>query len=208
MAVLSQLKGHPGVTQWRLFGAALLLTGSAIGWNLYAERNAVDVRERERLGTQAKVIAENLGRQLQATNSALESIRADLPFLLKDSKDGKSQINRRLQAMCDAMAGVRTIVIMDADGQSTASNRGELIGQDFWEAERFQLVRRAGNPTALHVSPPFRTPLGVYAIGVAKMVVGDRGEFARGTFAICRVATRASFWRSRCVGCGARIAGK
>jgi len=102
---MSKVQAH----QWLFLGAALLLIGSAIGWNLYAERNAIDARERERLATQAKVIAENLGRQLLATNSALESIRADLPFILKDLKDGKAQVNRRLQAMCDAMTGVQRL---------------------------------------------------------------------------------------------------
>lgn len=171
---MSKVQAH----QWLFLGVALLLIGSAIGWNLYAERNAIDARERERLATQAKVIAENLGRQLLATNSALDSIRADLPFILKDLKDGKAQLNRRLQAMCDAMTGVRTIVIMNADGESIASNRKELIGRDFREGERFNVVRRSANLATLHVSPPYRTPLGVYAIGAGKMVVGDRGEFA------------------------------
>jgi maltooligosyltrehalose synthase len=46
----------------------------------------------------------------------------------------------------------------------------------------------------------------------AAVVVDERTRAGttdgRGTFAICRVATRASFWRSMCVGCGARVAGK
>jgi PAS domain S-box-containing protein len=168
-------KAH--VSQCLFLGAALLLIGSAIGWNLYEERIAIDARERERLATLANVIAENLGRQLLATNSALKSIRADLPLPLKNSRGVNVQLERRLQVMCDVMAGVRTILIMNADGEVIASNRSELIGQNFREAERFSVTRRGGNPDTLYVSPPFRTPLGVYAIGATKVVVGDRGEF-------------------------------
>ena len=54
--------------QWLSLAAVLLLLGSAIGLSLFAEHHSIDAGERRRLAIQAKVIDDNLGSQLHATN--------------------------------------------------------------------------------------------------------------------------------------------
>jgi diguanylate cyclase (GGDEF)-like protein/PAS domain S-box-containing protein len=160
-----------------MLGAAALILGSIIGWNVYSEHTRIDAEERAQLLTQANVLEQNLGRQLLATNLALDSVRNDLPFL-KKQQDGKALVNLRLQAMSDAMLGVRTFLLLDAEGTGLASNREQLIGQNFGEREYFRVARQGGDPARLYVSPPIQTVLGIYALNVAKVVLDDRGQFA------------------------------
>jgi len=162
--------------QWLLLTAALLILGGVMGLNTYSEHGSIDTSERERLATQARVIDENLGRQLRATNLALDSIRSDLPAL-KTKKDGNALINHRLHTMGEAMPGVRTLLILDATGTITASNREELIGQNYREREYFRIARERNDPALLHVSAPFTTGLGIFAMALLKVVPDERGAF-------------------------------
>src|SRR5471030_1243541 len=143
MSVPRRLKGGSPFTQWLFLGAAALILGSIIGWNIYSEHTRIDAEERAQLLTQANVLEQNLGHQLLATNLALDSARNDLPFLNKQ-EDGKTPVNRRLQAMSDAMLVVRTFLLPDAEGTALASNREQLIGQNFGGREYFQVARQGG----------------------------------------------------------------
>ena len=73
---------------------------------------------------------------------------------------------------------MRTIVIMNAAGVATASNRDELVGQDFAKGERFLAVKKGGDRSKIYLSPPYKTPLGHYAISGGKVMVDERGSFA------------------------------
>ena len=162
--------------EWALLAAVLLLLGASMGWALYAERDSIAAQEGERLSAQAKTIDENLGYQLHATNLALDSIRNDLRYLLAQ-KDGKGLLARRMEAMGNAMIGVRTLVILGADGTISASNRKDLVGQNYREREYFRIARESNDPRVLHVSAPFVTGLGVYAMALVKVIRAEDGTF-------------------------------
>ena len=159
-----------------LLGTALLALGALTGYWLYAERNRVESRERNRLQTQARVIDENLGRQLEGANNALVGVRNDFP--VSDRKNMGQAVSRRLKALSDAIPGVRTMLVFDAEGTVLAANRDELLGMNFSQREYFTVPRERPDPATLYISPPFTTALGVYSINVVRMVTGSRGEFA------------------------------
>ena len=171
------------VSQWLLLAAILTILGGLLGAGIYADRLSIELREKDRLIAQAKVVAENLGSQLLTTNRALNSLRSDFSYLMQQ-RDGENLVKRRLHGMGDAMLGVRTLVIIDARGRGIASNREELVGLNFRDGERFQAVRQGGDANVLYVSPPFRTVLGTYSIGVGKMMQDDRGAFSGVVMAI------------------------
>ena len=50
--------------QWLSLAIALLVVACVVGLSLYFDYQSVDVLERERLATQAKLIDRNLGQQL------------------------------------------------------------------------------------------------------------------------------------------------
>ena len=177
MSILQRLKEHSAFAQWLMLALALSIVGSVVGLDLYFERNTVDSNEREQLAAHAGAIAQNLAQQLRTTSRALDSIRGDLPFLMAQ-REGKALLKRRLQATIDAMPGVRTLMILDAQGTVRHGNREELIGQNFREREYFRSTRQNHDPASLHIAPPFKTVLGVFSVTVAKAMVDERGEFA------------------------------
>ena len=166
---------HLGI-QRLILGLALLALGGATGYTIAREYNRINILEQERLTAQARVVDENVKQQMVALNMALTSIRSDLPYW-KMQKYGGTLVNHQLQSMSDAMPGVRTIAVTNADGVISASNRRQIIGLDIHEREYFQAARRGLNQTMLYISPPFKTVLGVYAMNVTKVVNDGRGTF-------------------------------
>jgi len=154
---------------------ALLVVGCIIAGSLYLEHGRIEKRERERLATQAKVIDENLARQLDGVYLALEGIRKELPQ--GKEMGSQEQTNRHLRALADAMPGIRTFLVTDSAGTITASNREQVIGENVRFREYFQAPLKGRNPATLYISPPFRTLLGNFVINVALMLPGQEGEF-------------------------------
>ena len=138
---------------------------------------AIDATERLRLQSYGKIVVDNLSHQLRSTSNMLNSIRGDLPFL-GAQKEGGALVNRRLKSMSEVMQGVRTLVVLDATGTVSASNRAELIGRNFREREYFRVPEKERNPAVLYVSPPFRTVLGAFSVGLSMVLIDAQGEFS------------------------------
>ncbi len=172
-----------GLIEWALFGLALLIIGGYVGQFLYSDYQRIAAEERHRLAAAADVVEQNLARQLRAVDRSLATFIEDLPaFGALPGSAG--QINRRFKAISEAIPGVRTLVLTEADGIAVASNQPPLIGMNFHNSERQQLLRQSTDPARLYVSPPFVTPLGNYATGVAKAVFDRQGRFAGGVLAV------------------------
>lgn len=163
--------------EWIFLLGALLTLGGFVGWSLFGEHRAIEQREREHLAVQAKTIHDNLGRQLDAVSRTLISNRNEFTRW-KALADGMERANQRLIAFSDAMPGVRTLSIHDANGIIIAASRPELIGRNFRERDYFQAVLRHPDPNRLYIGPPFTTGLGVWAMNVVRMIPGPQGEFA------------------------------
>ncbi|BCS55379.1 hybrid sensor histidine kinase/response regulator [Geobacter sp. SVR] len=171
MKNLSPKKRLP--SQWIMLGMTLLLLGAPMGLNLYLERGRITSRVQERLVTQARVIQKNLAWNLDATNKVLSDIQQEL------SRNGKNTYTaRQLGVITNAMPGVRTLNILNADGTVVASNWPELVGDNFRERDYFMMPREHPVADRLYVSPPFKTSLGIFALNVVRVIPGPRGEFA------------------------------
>ena len=163
--------------RWQILAAVLLALGALLAYNLYLDHVHVDTVEREVLSAQARVVDENMASQLDSINRALAGIRNELPRW-EELKDGKEQATHRLKALSEAMTGVRTMMVLDARGIVTISNREQLTGRDFSQREYFQMPLHDPDPETLFVSPPFRTVLGVFAITVSRAIIAPDGQFA------------------------------
>lgn len=162
--------------EWMLLGTVLLGLGALMGYWLNTERDEVTSRERDRLQTQARVIDENLGRQLEGANNALAGVRDEFP--LPVNKSLAQAASRHLKALRDAMPGVRTMLLVNAEGLVLAASRDEVIGLNASKREYFTVPRERPDPSMLYISAPFRTTLGVFSINMVHVVTGSRGEFA------------------------------
>lgn len=162
---------------WLTLTLVLLIVGSFILYTQYTEYRHIKTWEEERLVTQARVVERNLVRQLEGVSRALEGIRDEIT-LWRQKKGSWELASQRLVSMSNAMPGVRTFIITDAEGTVIAANREQLLGRNFREREYFQVPRSRPDPETLYISPPFKTSFGVIAINVGRAIIDRNGRFA------------------------------
>lgn len=146
------------------------------GFLLSREGSKVASRERQRLEGQARVIEENIMRQLQGANAALAGVRYDL--VSGDHGVERSSLTLNLKVLSAAMPGVRSLIVTDAQGTITDSNQRQIIGQNFSHRAYFKIPQADADASTLYVSPPFRSVLGAYVINVTRVMIGSDGKFA------------------------------
>ncbi|HSM22704.1 MAG TPA: PAS domain-containing protein, partial [Rubrivivax sp.] len=156
-------------------GAVLLLVGLFLGWNRWVEHRELTRAEGERLAVQLRAADENLSRQLIGAHVALLGLREDV--LRWGPEERLAIAGRRLQVLADAMPGLRTITLHDADGRVTASSRDEPSGSNAADRLSLKSARAGADPTLLYVSPPYRSAAGVYSTRRTLWVLDADGRF-------------------------------
>ncbi len=169
-------RDHRARLEWLVLAGLLVLC--AVALTVLAGRSLQDTRETEveRLRLQSHVIAENLLRELQATSHGLAVVRDELSLEAIGRLGPLAQ--QRLVVLTDLLAGVRTLVVADAQGVVRASNRPELVGRDFRYREEFVAALTGGDPQRLYVSSPFRTLDGRTSITLSRATHDGEGRFA------------------------------
>lgn len=167
---------HPGKrTEWLVVCALLLVFAGLVFGALSYERSRI-VREQEhRLTTEARVIEENIVRQLEGVSNGLQSILQDRHSFEEDP--GASTV--RLQGLSNAMPGARTLLLFDAQASVIASNRRELLYRNFSGRDYYPLVMQSPDPSALYLSKPFKTVLGVYSMNLLRVSTNAQGNVER-----------------------------
>ncbi|MDB5896175.1 MAG: hypothetical protein JWQ88_3706 [Rhodoferax sp.] len=145
--------------------------------HLLNQREKAISAERDRLGTQARVIAENLDRQLRGANGALAGLRYEL-VTGDHHEPGLKTAPQRLKVLSDAMPGVRSMAVMNAEGTVVDADRKDLIGRNFKASQTFIVPAAELDTTRLYVSPPFKSPVSGVTISLGKVMLDDRGAFA------------------------------
>jgi diguanylate cyclase (GGDEF)-like protein/PAS domain S-box-containing protein len=155
---------------------ALLIVGAIVGYALLKTHRATDSTERDRLHAQARVIGENVGQQLDGINRALASVRDD--YLVMPPHQTSTLLSARLKVLCDAIPGVRSMVVLDAEGTVVATSVDALLGRDFADRDYFRAPKAAQSPATLHVASPYKTSLDNYTIVFGRAIVAPNGAFA------------------------------
>ena len=164
-------------TEWLLLGGVLLLVALILGLFVAQKHQEIGVHERDRLAVSARVVHDALVRPLDTVNRTLVGIRDELPRWQAQA-NGRELAEQRLQAFVDAMPAVRTLLVLDAQGDVVAANHEALRGKNFRERGYFQAVQRQPHAQTLYLGPPFKTSLGVFGMNLVRMVSGPNGEFA------------------------------
>ena len=160
----------------RLLCAALLALGSLVCAVLYRSHAGIEATEQVRLHGQARVIDENIGQQLDGMNRALASVRDEYSSTPVHSVS--TLLSLRLKALSEAIPGVRSMILVDADGTVVATSVDTLLGRDFASRDYFRAARARPDPTTLYVAEPFRTSLETYTVVFARAISGPDGRFA------------------------------
>lgn len=157
---------------WALFplAAAVLV----LGFHIADDYRRTEMREAERLLTQARVIDRNLEGIIVSADLLLKGVLEGATGL---HARGADEVSAYMQALVDLNPGIRTVFITDADGAVLFSNRTELIGRDFSHREYFRRTRAGGDPEIRYISRPFETVLGVPVTNITRMVPDSAGGF-------------------------------
>jgi diguanylate cyclase (GGDEF)-like protein/PAS domain S-box-containing protein len=164
------------LSEWLLLVVALGVVGAMIGWSLFKAHETLDATERDRLRGQARVVDDNVGQQLEGMNKALTSVRDE--FLATPVYGVSTLISMRLKALSDAIPGVRSMILVDADGNVAASSVDMLLGRDFSGREYLRAARDGKSADTLYVAAPFSTSLGGYTVVFARAIHLPNGAFA------------------------------
>lgn len=163
---------------WISAAGVLLLFAAALAAALAYEWYRVTNFEFQRLSAQARVIDENIVRQLEGANNALLSVDRDWDSFAQNG-NGLALTNLRLRALSDSIPGVRTMTVMDKRGEVIASNRKELIGRVFADREYFTTAVRNPDPNSLYLSEPYKSVLGTYSVNLVRVSLTSFGEVER-----------------------------
>ncbi|MBW4056131.1 MAG: PAS domain S-box protein [Proteobacteria bacterium] len=161
--------------QWLMFALALVVLAGVFTYQSLTSHRTITDQEHQRLQTQTRVIASNIEHQLEATNRALTSLIKDMPYLRRH--ENLQLANRRLQTLAEAMPGIRTMFVIDAEGTVVASNRDELIGRNIHSRDYFATPAHDNNPSTLYLSPPFKTVLGSFLVDISRTIPAANGSF-------------------------------
>lgn len=161
--------------QWVLFISTLLLVVLILAANQYRSYRRELQQEGHKLLTQTGVIARNMERQIAVSDAALQEIIRDVHFLRQPEQ--RERAHKRLQVLCTALAGIRTLFVTNADGTIEISNRAELNGKNFSHRDYFQTPKKAAKRDLLSISPPFQSVLGTYVINLSRVITKPDGSF-------------------------------
>jgi diguanylate cyclase (GGDEF)-like protein/PAS domain S-box-containing protein len=161
---------------WLTIFFTLLGLGGLLGYQVYEDYFETSSQEKERLVSLASAFNVNMGEQLRASSHMLGLLAHMAPELLGEP-DGVARLNARMSLLSESVTGIRSILIVNAEGIVVSSNRPELVGLNFSGSERYNTIRNGRDPAKLYVSAPFTTPLGTYTISLGKAIVTTQGEF-------------------------------
>jgi diguanylate cyclase (GGDEF)-like protein/PAS domain S-box-containing protein len=162
--------------EWLGLALVLGLVAGVLSFALYRDRASIASDEANRIRLLSGGVEENLTRQLAALDNALAAIRTDLERLGLGTDSVAS--SSRLRMLGDAMPGVHTIVITDADATIVAASRSDLLGTSSAQRAFILSLDPSHDARSLHVCAPFRPSAGPLMIAVAKQVRGPDGRFA------------------------------
>ncbi|TNC75101.1 response regulator [Janthinobacterium lividum] len=163
--------------EWLFLLLGLLVVAAALAYAHLAEATRHDEAERERLSVLTALLAKNIEVDLAATNLVLGGVIRDY-LAAGTAPDAGQALPRRLAALVDAMPGVRTMLVIDAQGKVVATNIAELADQDFSRRGYFQTARDAPDARMLYISAPFHSFKGDLVITASRMVQDKQGRFA------------------------------
>lgn len=162
--------------QWFWLVVGLVAIAAVQVIDVRSARSRAIAIEQAYLQNIAGVSADIVSTQLLAADQLVESIRAEIRTSFND-KSVPAAYSSALARQVRVVPGTDIILVQDADGKVTASNREELVGQNFSHREYFQNAR--SEPASVgSVSNAFVTVLGVRTFAFSKSLVDSRGRFA------------------------------
>ena len=161
--------------QWGLLGGVLIAVGVLGAWELHRARRAVEDDQRHLLAAQASGLDANLSQQLIASAAALRSLRDEI--VEWPLHERAARVTPRLKSLDAAMPGVRTLILIDANGRALASNRPEIVGRDVRDRDYFAVPHSKPEADRLWLTRPFKGNSGNHLMALTVMLPSAGGGF-------------------------------
>lgn len=158
---------------WVSFASALGIVTALCGAHLHRSYERLDLEQRNRIQAQARVMSENVARQLAAVDHALEGIVTRLP----SRPTPRTGHSLPLQILVSAMPGISAILLHDAAGTVILSDQAEQVGMRFGSQPYFETAKAASGSKRLLVSAPVPVSNGDLTLHLSKSITGEDGRF-------------------------------
>jgi len=168
--------------EWLALALGMVVLTAAVAMMVFDDRAKLGSFERGQLQTQARVIEENLVRQLQAAGTMLSGLRQEL--VSGDTGLAPEAQTLRLKVLTDALPGVRAIYAIDSGGVVLVANQARFIGRSVEERKYFTVPRDKHDDKATYLSPPYLSTMGNYVVNLSKSMSDADGRFAGVTTAV------------------------
>ena len=168
----SQRQGH-GEISWLLL--AWFMLGAVLALVLWQTHRQTEAHERDVLAQQAQVLRQQLQLNFRMIYLGLGRVMQRLPYWQQQA-DGAQQLQWQLQAFEDAIVGVRSVNVLDADGTVVASSRPQLVGLRVGQREDV-LRRRSAPSDQLLVSAPLVSGLGQQTMILSRALHDAQGGY-------------------------------
>jgi len=173
--------------KWILLIGLLLSAGAILFIHFYTSQSRIWADEQGRLTVQADAMRQNIEYQIEAAHNVLIDIRDNLASSLLTAAPHeaiKEFSTQSLVSKLNIMAGVRTLGVVDRNGNMVASSRKAIIGRNYSDRDYFLVPKADKKVGRLYVGAPFNVrPGDAWTVSFSLVVVDSSGEFKGVVFA-------------------------
>ena len=174
--------------RWLIF---VLVIGLGFCVYQFISYKAIRSDARGQLQTLATAKQQVLQTRLEEVVLSLREAR-DYVYSASSGANSTENINQFLDGLTQKNVTIITLLVIDAQGVSVASNRPTLIGSNFKNSPRYKAISEHPDPDKIYFSDPFLTPLGNYTIAIGSMLGNKKGGF---NGYILAIASPEVFWK-------------
>lgn len=175
---LKNLQYRTRLLEWLQLGAGLLLLGILIVVWQVVEQHSIREREYSRLSTQSGIIYNDLRRQLMGIRASHVNLQAELLTGNGDFETVRPFVDKRMRAFVQTLTGVRTMTLLNADGEILVSSDPDQQSGSLAEHVLVQRVIGEQGAGILYVSRPYALNHGLLTVCVASILTDRQGNFS------------------------------
>ncbi|SEG05724.1 sensor domain-containing diguanylate cyclase [Marinobacterium lutimaris] len=162
--------------EWITLLASLTLLGVYIVWSIIERHTSTIRQEEQRLTAQAEIVNSYLSEHLDSIYRVLELVRRNLPEW-QGSDAAMDQANTEFQHHIETLNGIRTLAVLDKQGDVIASSRASLLQKNFSQREYYQTALTNPAAETLHISRPFLAVTDHWVMTFSLRIENQNGDF-------------------------------
>lgn len=172
---------------WTLWLLCALLSAAMIGLYQYAAYRSIRSQAIAHLQDLSNAKQTALQAQL---SSAIGSLKEAVAYTSSPNNTpwNAETTSQFFGSITQKNPAIITLLMINANGMSVASNRPTLIGGNFKNTPRYKAISEHPDPNRVYISEPFSTPLGNYTIALGAMLPNKEGGFGGYILAIAAPA--------------------